>query len=105
MGWEYGAFWPYIIPALLCIVHFFYSTMFVWFIIFSLYFVWGVGYTYGVVNDLFAVIKGFQPGIFLGGYDTIVFTMLFIAVVSITFGLFKLRPSKSKGVRPRLRTS
>ena len=96
MGWEYGAFWPYMIPVLLCIVHFFYSTIFVWFIIFFLYFVWAVAYTYGVVNDLFALIKGFQPSIFLGSYDTIVFTILFIAVVSITFGLFKLRPSKRK---------
>ena len=92
IGREYGAFPLYIIPAVICIVQLFYSTMFSWIIIFSLYFIGSSVYVFLLIGDIVKIIKKVRPEALLDFDDSVVFILLVIILVVVTLGLLRYRP-------------
>jgi hypothetical protein len=95
-GYQYGAFIFYFIPGLICIAHFFYPTLFGWFFIFCLYIIGSCYYLFAVFEDIYKILGGRPSGIFLDFDDTIIFSILILIIIALTFALIKLRPIRLK---------
>lgn len=92
IGWQYGAFYFYAIPAVICIAQIIYPTMFGWLAIFSLYFVGTSIYIVLLAGDILKIIIKVRPKALLDFDDSIVFIFFVVVLIAVTFGLFKYRP-------------
>lgn len=95
-GWEYGAFPLYITPAVLCLVQYFYPTVCGWFVFFSIFCIGSAAYFWLLFTDVIKIFVGDRPRALLDADDSFVFILLVILLCAITYGLFKLRPTKQR---------
>ncbi|MDL1964245.1 MAG: hypothetical protein LWW98_07920 [Deltaproteobacteria bacterium] len=94
-GYQYGAFLLYMVPAIFCVVQYFYPTIILWGIFF-LTFISGAGvYLYLLFSDLYKLATGVRPQALLDFDDSIVFITLVLVLVWIAYILFISRPDLS----------
>jgi len=91
-GWDYGAFFLYITPAVLCLFQYFYPTVIGWFFFFSVFCVGAAAYLWLLLTDVIKLIIGERPRALLDADDSFVFILLEILLCAISYGLFKIRP-------------
>lgn len=73
LGSEYGAFWIYSVPAIVCVVQFFFPSRIGWFLITALYATGAVLYTWSFAADLWRVTTGESTVLFFDPDDAIAF--------------------------------
>lgn len=95
MGAEYGAFFLYFWPALLCLIQFIYPTIFLWGIFLIVFLSGSVAYFILILKDIYKLIVGSSPSILIDFDDSIVFILFFIILVAITLGIFLSRPHRT----------
>ena len=93
-GWEYGAFFLYITPAVICLIQYFYPTVIGWLFFFSIFCVGTAAYLWLLLTDVVKLFAGKRPSALLDCDDSIVFILLVILLSAISYGLFKIRPKK-----------
>jgi len=94
LGLEYGVISPYSISALLCIIQYFYPTIFGWIIITSIYCLMALYDLHGILGEISRLIDGLRPHVFWNVSDSVFSISLFVISVSFTIILFKLHPFK-----------
>lgn len=92
IGVEYGAFLLYLVPALICIIQFFRPTKVVWLVVSVVYLAGTATYVVALIADLVHLARGRQPSILVDSDDSAVFVLLVVFLVSVCFGLLKVRP-------------
>jgi hypothetical protein len=76
LGAEYGAFWLYLAPAVLCAVQFVFPTKLGWTLITVLYGSAVLLYTWLAVADLWRFASGENVSVFLDADDSLAFLLL-----------------------------
>ena len=95
ISYEYGAFLLYIIPALLCLVQYFFPTIFLWGLFFTIFAAGSAIYSFLIISDIYKLIIGVYPSLLLDVNDSAAFILLLAILVGITFVLFTSRPRLS----------
>jgi len=80
------------IPALLCLVQFFYPTIFLWGLFFIIFLLGSAVYFFLLLSDIYKLIIGLRPAALLDVDDSVVFILLLAILIVITFVLFVSRP-------------
>jgi hypothetical protein len=80
------------IPALLCLVQFFYPTIFLWGLFFIIFLSGSAVYCFLFLFDIYKLIIGLRPSALLDVDDSVVFILLLAILIGITFVLFVSRP-------------
>lgn len=88
-GAEYGAFWVYFAPALVCAVQFVVPTKFGWGIVTVLYGASAVSYAGILLTDVWRFVKGEPLSVLLDADDSVMFLVMlaflcFFAVALLT---------------------
>ncbi len=92
IGAQYGAFFLYMIPGGLCIIQFFYPTIFLWGLFFIIFLSSSATYLFILLTDIFKLFNGLRPSALLDIDDSVVFILLLLILIGITFVLFFSRP-------------
>jgi len=95
-GWEYGAFFLYFPLAAICLCQFFYPTIAGWGFLFAVYSIGAVFYVYVFIRDIIQLILGdtSAASIFVDLDDSFFFLILITVIVSVAFGLYRMKPKK-----------
>jgi hypothetical protein len=102
-AYEYGGFYFYIVPAVLCLVQYFYPTRFLWGCFFGIFTLAAVVYTGFFAVDLVRIIIGAQPDVFVDLDDSVMVLMFWSVLVFVPLFLFTHRPdlsSESENAQP-----
>ena len=92
IGADYGAFLIYMVPAMLCILQYFYPRILVWGILFVIFLLGSVMYSCLLIADIYRLVVGVRPWTLVDVNDSVVFILLSAIVVGITFVVFVSRP-------------
>ncbi|HSG31103.1 MAG TPA: hypothetical protein VLB82_06100 [Thermodesulfobacteriota bacterium] len=88
-GWEHGAFWFYLVPAIIAVVQFFKPRMFIWCLLLLIYFVASIQYFYLLIADIIRILTGGSPSALLDTDDSVVFITFVLVIVSVTVFLIR----------------
>ena len=94
VGWEYGAFWLYFVPALICIAQFLRPTKPVWLFLVGLYLVGSAMYLVLLGQDLVRLVTA-EPKVLVDCDDALAVVALVVMLVGVTYGLLRVRPHRS----------
>ena len=92
IGSQYGAFFIYMIPAVLCIIQFCYPTIFLWGLFLILFLSASTIYFILLLTDIYKLITGLRPIALMDLDDSFVFIFLLAILLGITIVLFFSRP-------------
>jgi len=92
IGSNYGAFLPYAVLASICLTQAIYPTLLVWALSFGVFAVGAIVYAFALAQDLFRVLRGQTPSIFLNPYDTGAFVFLLTLLIALSVGIWFLKP-------------
>lgn len=95
IGAEYGAFWFYVIPAILCLVQYFFPTILLWGVCFFLYLVPIIYYLNYLLADIYRLLVGIRPTAMVNYVDSLVFITFEIVLLLVTYFIFLSRPKNS----------
>lgn len=92
LGIEYGAFFMYIVPSVLCVIQFLFPTLLGWFIVLALYISACAVYGYVLGIDVLKLLNDQRPDKLINGTDATVFIVGFIVLLAISVVLWAARP-------------
>ena len=91
-GYEYGALFLYLVPALICLAQCFYPTVFVRGLFFVIFSAGSAVYCVAILSDVYRLAVGGHPSILLDVDDSVVFILFLLILLVITFALYAIRP-------------
>jgi hypothetical protein len=95
-GYHYDAFFTYLIPALLCLLQYYYPTIFGWIVFVLVYSLGSCGYLFLLIKDIIRYVEGKRTEILIDFGDSLVFISLLLLILIITFLLFRVFPPRDK---------
>ena len=93
IGIEYGAFPMYIVPAVLCIVQFFYPNIFLWGLFFAALTAGAAAYSFALIKDVIKILNGQNTGVFVDADDAVGFLLLVAILILLAITIFHTRPN------------
>ena len=92
LGIEYGAFFMYLVPSVLCVIQFLFPTLLGWFIVLVFCISACAVYGYVLAIDVLKLLSDQRPDKLINGTDATVFIVGFAVLLAISVILWVARP-------------